>query len=243
MRKPKFSRHGKFKSSMVPTVLLACLVFMAGCGGSKVDIPINKLKTKLIDVPTYSIILEDMKEDGNFVKTYYHKYRIVKPDDGAETTDWLQVPESYFNKNASFLGMTLLAKKDGVFDEQAKPPGYQYVGDQRYGQWRSDGHGGSFWEFYGKYRLMTDFFGGWYRPVYQTDYNAYTTFRKKKVPYYGLNNQYGSSGTIVKKTKPNFYSRYESKQKAKTASFTDKVSSRIGRTRTSVRSSSTGRGK
>ena len=139
--------------------------------------------------------------------------------------------------------MTLLAKKDGIFDDQIKPPGYQYVGDSKYGQWRNDGHGGSFWEFYGKYRLMTDFLGGWYRPVYQTDYDAYRKFKKQKVPYYGLNNQYGSSGTIVQKTKPNFYSRYQAKQKAKTSSFTDKVSNRIGRTRTSMRSRSGGRGK
>jgi hypothetical protein len=213
----------------------------SGCG-SDVDNPLLKIKASLKDVPNYSIILENMKEEGNFVKSYFHKYRIVKPE-GAETTDWLKVPEPIFQQYEKFLGMTILAQKDGKVDDAVVPPGYHYVGDTRYGQWRSDGRGGNFWEFYGQYRLMTDFLGGWYRPVYDVDYDAYKKFKKRKVPYYGLKNQYGTSGTIVKKTKPDFYSRYTAKQAAKSASFTDKVSKRIGRSRTTVRGRSGGRGK
>jgi hypothetical protein len=238
---PNNLKRGSLKLFTFFSLFLISLFLMAGCG-SDVQVPIIKLKEGLKDVPTYSIILENMKEEGNFVKSYFHQYRVVTPE-GAEITDWLKVPEPYYQKNLNFLGMTLLAKKDGVFDEAVTPPGYHYVGDPKYGQWRSDGRGGSFWAFYGQYRLMSDFLGGWRRPIYDTDFDAYKKFKKRNVPFYGLKNQYGTSGTIVKTAKPDFYNRYMSKQKAKSASFTDKVSKRIGRTRTSFRSRSGGRGK
>ncbi len=229
------------KLFIVFVFFLAFPFIAPGCG-SDVENPFAKLKASLNDVPTYSIILENMKEDGNFAKTHFHQYRVVKPE-GAENTDFLKVPESFYQQHEKNLGMTLFAKKEGVADDNVTPPGYHYVGDPKYGQWRTDSQGGSFWEFYGKYALMSHFLGGWYRPVYNTDFDSYKKFKQNKVPYYGLNNQYGSSGTIVQKAKPDFYSRQMAKQKVKSASFTDKVSERIGRTRTSTRSRSGGTGK
>ena len=241
MCESKIPKRGLRKPFFLFVFYLGLTFTAPGCG-SDADLPIIKIKNSLEEIPTYSIVLENMKEEGNFVNSYYHKYRIVRPE-GAETTDWLQVPESYYQRNEDFLGMTIFAKKEGIPDEDVTPPGYLYVGDPRYGQWQNDGHGGSYWAFYGKYRLMTDLFGGWYRPVYDLDFDAYKKFKQRKVPYYGLKNQYGTSGTIVRETKPDFYSRYAARQKVKTASFTDKVSNRIGRTRTSLRSRSGGRGK
>ncbi len=240
-------RESKIPERDVPKLFTALVFFLAlpfllpGCG-SDVENPFEKLKASLDDVPTYSVILENMKEEGNFAKTHFHQYRVVKPE-GAETTDWLQVPESFYQRHENNLGMTIFAKTEGVADDQVAPPGYHYVGNPNYGQWRADSQGNSFWEFYGKYALMSHFLGGWYRPVYDVDFDAYKKFKASKVPYYGLKNQYGTSGTIVQKAKPDFYSRHMAKQQAKSASFTDKVSERIGRTRTSVRSRSGGTGK
>ena len=121
--------------------MMAVLILNACSSGPKQP-PIDKLKLNLKDVPTYSIILEDMKEEGNFKDHYFHKYRIVMPEKSeAGTTDWLEVSSDYYQTNQPFLGMTLAVKKDGQMSSSVSPAGYQYVGDAKYGQWRNDRQG------------------------------------------------------------------------------------------------------
>lgn len=233
MKKFSFIQAGCFYFLLILAFLLC------GCGGD--TDPLKSIIKNLKNVSTYSVILEDMKEEGNFFKSYFHKYRIVQPEDGW-TTDWLKVDEKFYKLNENFMGMTIAGKKDGKSLDAASPPGYQYVGDPRYGQWRREG-GTTFWEFYGKYRLLTDFFGGWYRPVYMPDFDDYRYHRSKRMPYYGKNKQFGTSGSIVKYNKPDFYSRRMSMQKRQSTSFADKVNQRIGRSRTGLRGRSGSRGK
>ena len=54
--------------------LLAILALMlvTGCG-SEVGPPIDALKDSMKNEPTYSIILENMKEEGNFIKSFFHQ--------------------------------------------------------------------------------------------------------------------------------------------------------------------------
>ena len=223
-------------------LILSLVLFFYGCSSKVEPLPIEKIKQTLKDVPTYTIILEDMKDEGNFFKSYFHKYRVVQEAD-ARTSDWLEVSKEVYLLNENFLGMGLVVKKEGVFSSVVSPPGYEYVGDAQYGKWRRDSHGNSFWEWYGKYALVTSLFGGWYRPIYMNDYNSYRQYRSRNTPYYGRNKEFGSSGSIVKKKKPNFYSRHMARQGSKRSSFSNKVSKRVGRTRTSYRGRSGGYGK
>lgn len=62
-------------------------------------------------------------------------------------------------------------------------------------------------------------------------------------PYFGSNNQYGTGGTIVQTTKPNFYSKRQASLQSKKASFSDKVGKRIGRSQVESRKRSGGSGK
>ncbi|CAN2045006.1 Lipoprotein [Candidatus Magnetomoraceae bacterium gMMP-13] len=227
------------------------VLVLTGCGGSGSETPVDKLKQQFKDVPTYSIILDDMKEDGNFFTHYFHKYKIVQPDN-AGTTDWIEVSEDFYRLNENFLGMTLAAKKEGESISQKAPPGYAYVGDDRYGKWKQDSSGNSFWEFYGKYAMLSQFMGMFSQPVYRSDYDTYRTFKSRNTPFYGTGNEYGTKGSVTKKKKPDFFSRRMDKKQKSKSSFIDKVSKRMGktsyspkqgRTRTSFRSRSTGRGK
>jgi hypothetical protein len=214
------------------------------CSSGPKELPITKLQQNLKNVPTYSIILEDMKEEGNFFNQYFHKYRIVYPDNAENTvTGWLEVPETYYQQNEPFLGMSLVVKKDGNVSSSASPPGYQYVGDPKYGQWRTDSRGNSFWEFYGKYALLTSLLGGWNRPIYRNDYDMYRQYRSRNTPYFGSNKQYGTNGTFTKQTRPNFYSRRMARERMKSTSFKNRVAQRTGRTRTGMRSRAGGFGK
>jgi hypothetical protein len=222
-------------------VMFFCTLF-AGCGGGTGEIPLETLKKTLKDQPTFSVLLDDMKEEGTFVKNYFHRYLVVLPDESSKT-QWFQVPKDYYNKNLEFLGMTLLTKKDGIFDDAVSPPGYGFVGDKNYGRWREDGSGGSFWEFYGKYALISSLFGGWYSPIHRNDYRSYQSYRTKRQPFFGSSKQYGSSGKIVKATRPTFYSSRMSSVNAKKSSFSNKVNQKVGRSKTGLRSRAGGSGK
>ncbi len=219
-------------------MVLGIGLVLAGCGGS--SDPLTKISSTLKNVPTYSIVLDDMKEEGNFFKTYFHKYRVITPEK-TTTTDWQEVPKDFFEEHLPFLGMTIFIKKDGKETAEAGPPGYEYVGDKRYGNWQRDSSGNSFWVFYGQYAMLSHLLGG--GPIYRNNYNTYSTYRSQGRPYYGPNRQYGTNGSYTKSQKPNFYSRrMSSSSKSKTA-FSDKVNSRVGRSSKSIRSRSGGTGK
>ena len=186
-------------------------------------------------MPTYSVILDDMKEEGSFSPSYYHKYRVIQGEK-LSVSDWMAVPEGYYRKNENFLGMTILAKQDGKYDTAAGPPGYEYVGDSRYGNWQQDSGGSSFWAFYGKYALMSHLLGG--SRIFRRDYSTYQDHRRQGRPYYGKNKEYGTAGSVTKSKKPNFYTRRAARINASKKSFSQRVNQRTGRVRTTSRSGS-----
>jgi len=219
------------------TLLILMLLSLYSCGGEPPP-PLNNIKASLKNVKDCSVILEDMNVKGNIFKDYFHKYRIIQGED-SRTTDLLKVSKNAFNQYQPYLNMTIWSKKDGIVSDAVEPPGYNYVGNRDYGEWRTNSSGQSFWAFYGQYRLFSDLMGG---PVYRRDYDSYRTYRtrNKYKPYYGSKKQYGTSGSFTKKQKPNFYKRKVAKSKS---SFASKVSKRIGRTKTSSRGRSRKSGK
>lgn len=231
----------KLRPLFAAIIILALLLPLSGCGGRD-QLPLDWLRNRLQSVDTYSILLEDMQREGNFFTSYYHKYRVIQ-DDYAWSTDWMKVPESYYRRYEPLLGMVVAGRKDGEAIATAAPPGYQYVNNPRYGRWRTDNRGRSFWEFYGQYAMVRDLMGGWYRPIYRTDYDAYQTARSRNVPFFGKTHKYGTAGTVAKAANPNFFQRRMARERSGSSSFAEKVSRRIGRTRSSLRGRSGGRGK
>lgn len=219
---------------------IVALLILNGCGSK--ELPIEKLKRSLQDAPDYSIILDDMKGEGTFSRKYYHRYNIIQGDLESDTS-WLEVPKNFYENNSAFLGMTLVSKKDGKISSTPAPPGYNHVGDSRYGRWRNDHRGHSFWEFYGQYAFFSTMFGGYNRPIYRSDYNDFRGYRSRNAPYYGRNKEFGTNGSFTKKAKPNFFARRKSRESMKKSSFNKRVSKRVGRTRTSYRGRSGGFGK
>ncbi len=217
--------------------LLFLMLLLFSCGGEP-SAPLDAIIASLNSVKDCSVILDDMVVKGNIFKDYFHSYQIIQGEESRKT-DWLEVPKTVFNQYQSYLNMTIWSKKDGIVSEAVGPPGYEYVGNRNYGEWRTNSSGQSFWVFYGQYRLFSDLLGG---PVYRQDYNSYRTYRKrnKYKPYYGSKTQYGTRGSFTKKQKPNFYKRKVATSKS---SFLSKVSKRIGRTKTSSRGRSRGSGK
>jgi len=213
--------------------LSAALLFQ-GCGVGQN--PVEKIQNELQGEKEYAIILNDMREEGNFFPSYFHQYRV---DVGEQQTmrPFIEVEESYYKKNGPYLGMALAAKTvDGAITNTPFPNGYQYVGNSQYGRWRDNDSGGSMWEFYGKYMLMSQVMNWAGFGLSRNHYNDYSSFRGSGRPYYGPRREYGTAGTVTKKQKPDFFKRKMAKKSQSQTRFQKKVGQRMGRSKNTFRS-------
>ncbi|MBU8849999.1 MAG: hypothetical protein KOO64_10685 [Desulfobacterales bacterium] len=188
----------------------------AGFTGSKLSNKIGGLWKELSINPTEqwpgrghnaaSFWVEDAKE------TYFHKY-MLEQDGETKETDWEKVNAALYDANFEYLGMAILAKPYGVFEQdrltQAAPPGMAYVGNAKYGEWKKDNTGNQFWSWYGKYALFSMLFN--MRPSYYSynSWNGWNNNYRNTRPYFGKTQKgfrkYGTSGTLVKQS-PGFQS-------------------------------------
>jgi len=223
-----------FHTSALVVSLSILSLFFSGCGGF--SNPVEKLQKELAQEKEYAIILNDMRVEGNFVSSYYHQYRIDKGEI-KKIRPFVEVSESYYKKNQPFLGMVLAAKTpDGEKTTTPFPNGYQYVGNPQYGQFRQNDSGGSMWEFYGKYMLMSQVMNWAGFGMSRNHYGSYNNSRMSGQPYFGANKQYGTNGSVTKKQKPNFYARKATQRVRSQSRFRNKVSQRMGRSKSSFRS-------
>lgn len=209
--------------------LVAVLLVVAACNTTT---PLERLQSQLEQYPEYSVSLRDMREDG-----YFHQYGVViaEPQAGAEDLvyrdsilDWQQVGRRTYEQYRPHLGMVVLSKgADGIVDQDQHPPGYQQVGDERYGQWRDEGGGRSFWVFYGQYALLSHMIGGFGRPIYRNDWTGYRGARGRGQTYYGPSGEYGSNGSVTRQTNPDFFRRQQTRQAASSRSFGARVRGRL----------------
>lgn len=207
---------------------------LPGCGGF--SNPVESLQKKLQGEKEYSILLNDMREEGNFFPSYYHQYR-VDVGDQKRIRPFVEVSESLYKKYEPYLGMVLAAKTpDGKIIDTPFPNGYQYVGNSQYGRWRDDGRGGSLWEFYGKYMLLSQVMNWAGFGLSRSHYNDFNSYRSSRRPYFGPGNQYGTNGTITKKQKPDFFARKAVRKARSQSRFRDKINQRMGRSKNVFRS-------
>ncbi len=210
-------------------VLAPVLLGAAACA---TETPLERLQREIEPYPEYSVTLQDMREEG-----YYHQYGVVigQPEAGSEDLvyrdsilDWQQVGRRTYERYQPHLGMVILSKgSDGIVDQNQHPPGYQQVGNERYGQWRDDGGGRSFWVFYGQYALLSHMIGGFSRPIYRNDWNGYRDARSSGRTYYGPGGAYGTNGSVTRQTNPDFFRRQQARQSAQSRSFGQRVNSRM----------------
>lgn len=133
--------------------------------------------------------LEELYSDG------YHKYVIIE-DGKKKETGWEKVSEEEFDKQFNNLGMEIVSKPYGMYDDEviknAAPAGMSMVGNTKYGEWKQDSSGNSFWHYYGMYSFMNDILGAGSH-YSRNDWNGYNSNRNRD--YYGSNNNYGTYGS------------------------------------------------
>ena len=221
------------KTSLRWTVWIGLALVVGGCFAGD---PLERLQGELDRYPEYSVILVDMREEGTFSTDYWHQYRVTtgEREEGSDDLvyaenigNWERVNRGTFVRYQPYLGMVILSKgADGNVDHDQHPPGYQHVGNDRYGQWRGDGQGGSFWEFYGRYALISHMIGGFGRPIYRNDWNSYRESRGRGQPYFG-SGAYGTNGTVSRQSNPNFFRRQATRQRVQSQAFGARVRGRM----------------
>lgn len=131
----------------------------------------------------------------------YHKYTVITNDQLSEQS-WQKVSNDYFWENYDNLGMALITKPYGYYEEDtlkdAQPVGMATIakptlqngvasGSNQYGEWRHE-NGRSFWHYYVMYRIFSP------SRYYYNDWYGYSR-HSRGTPYYGRNNQYGTWGS------------------------------------------------
>ncbi|MFK5984539.1 MAG: hypothetical protein QM479_03790 [Pseudomonadota bacterium] len=172
---------------------------------------------------------------NNIILKYYHKY-IINENQSQKSTEWQAVKENYFLQNEKNLGMTIISKPYGMYEDEtikkAAPPGMEHIatpvmlngkatGSNKYGEWRQDSSGTSFWHYFAAYAFMRSMTGG--SPYYYNDWNNYNN-RNHNTGYYGTNNNYGTYGSSTynnSRYKNSTYSKQN--QGVKTASGRQKL--------------------
>jgi len=99
-----------------------------------------------------------------------------------------------------------------------------YVGNSKYGEWKQNSSGNSFWSWYGKYALFSTLF--FPRPYYYpyNSWNSWNNNYRQNRPYFGKtqkgSQKFGTRGAYIKKS-PRFQNSTFAKSgglKAQTAS-------------------------
>ena len=138
---------------------------------------------------------------SKLTQRFYNKYTIIK-NDKEEKTDWIEVNYLTYSNNQANLGMEILSKPYGYYEEEkittASPAGMSVVGNSKYGEWREQkststgGSGGLFWFFFPRYGYYNSYGSSYY---HQNDYRRYQDYRRRNSSYYGSNHQYGTWGS------------------------------------------------
>lgn len=247
-------------------IILTLIATSCAGGGDFKKNPVDVLIRDMDKTETFSIILYDMDVTGTFARTYQHQYKIVTVENDEPTekiSEWMEVSKEFFAQNENNMGMEIAAKSsDGKISKTASPPGYSnYVGNEKYGQWRDNGSGGSFWEFYGKYAMMSSMFHLMASPINRGYYNDYRSNYYGRQAYYGpqtsTGTTYGTQSAFARKTSANsrwktksanrsFMSGSQSSRQSSSSSWTSRTSrsgSRYGGSSGGFRSRGGGFGK
>lgn len=146
----------------------------------------------------YEIWIEDADIDEHF----FHKYLIVE-NEKENVTDWVEVNEATYEANEENLNMSILSKPFGFYEDEvikvATPPGYDKVGNPKYGRWVENRQTGEReWSFFQKYlfwHMVLNGIGPRHNYYTYGRWNDWNSNYRGRRPYYGTGGvDFGSLG-------------------------------------------------
>lgn len=145
-----------------------------------------------------SVILAERFETGFLIKTYYHRYLVIE---GVKTPKYVTVRTSlnHYKSYEKFIGLSVFRRSDRTREESNTPlpPGSLYLGNPAYGSWvYSRESRDKRWEFHRAYKTYSLHFAwGDFRPGYEF-FKKVQESLKYATPFFGINNEFGSNGSI-----------------------------------------------
>jgi len=135
-------------------------------------------------------------EGADIEEHYYHKYLVVE-NDKESPSDWVKVSEKMYEANEDNLNMSILSKPFGYYEEEvikvATPPGYDKVGNPKYGRWVENRQTGEReWSFFQRYLFWHMVLNG-IGPRH--NYYTYGRWNDWNSNYRGRRAYYGAAGT------------------------------------------------
>ncbi len=146
-----------------------------------------------------AVILTDYYYAGFFIKTYFHKYRVVRGVGNIENVT-ARVSSDFYQQNLNNIGMSIFRRTGAANMESTlpMPPGTVYLNDTAYGTWIVK-NGIKQWEFYRAYRELPEkLFWGDFRPTEHFYKTLKDNYEQNSQPFYGEHNEFGTNGTITK---------------------------------------------
>jgi hypothetical protein len=149
-----------------------------------------------------SIILIDSFQTGFLIKTYYHKYRVIGADaikNQVYDTIIVRTSQDFWKKNIPNLGMSLFSRDlNNRVSTTPLPPGSIFIGNPSYGGWEMIDDQ-KVWIFYKSYASNTTHIFSWGDFIPSHDfYQRMKVFADQNRPFYGMNNEFGTNGSITK---------------------------------------------
>lgn len=158
----------------------------------------EKVYSGLFQGAPLSLILVDMFQAGFLIKTYYMKFKIVHGFKQSETII-TRTSKKYWTANKDKIGMSLFRRyeRDNRESVVPMPPGTLYIGDPAFGGWKFRNSGKREWYFHRAYRHFPfQFFWDDFRPTYEF-YEKLQIYLKNEKPFFGLNQEFGTKGSIT----------------------------------------------
>ncbi len=167
--------------------------------------------SKVINKNNASVILIDSHETGFFMKTYYLKFRVIT---GYDTIDEVIVRtnKEFAKKNSSYIGLSLYRNSQDYEEFTPLPPGSFYIGNNEFGEWRTNDQGELVWKFKKPLKNLPKFLG-WGNFV--PNFKFYEQLKIKQnlgEPFFGLHNEFGSNGFITRTEFPQYFTKNKMKE-------------------------------
>lgn len=150
-----------------------------------------------------TLILLDSFKTGFLIKTYFHKYLKVFAFGEPEELI-IKTSKDFWKTNYKNRGLSLYRKEERThqMSNTPLPPGSLFLNDPSFGTWEKVDSGEQVWEFHRAYKEFPKVLGwGSYRPS-KKFFNTMQLNINLKLPFFGLNKEFGEDGIITNKNFP-----------------------------------------
>lgn len=162
-------------------------------------INVNSFEKLLNETPPYSVVLIDYFSYGVFIKSYYHKYKIIAPNHPSAIKVY-RVSREFYESNLLNLGLSLFeinGRRESI--KVPVPPGFIYIHDPIYGEWKVLDSNIKTWVFNRNFLSLERQLGLTGIEISSDFFLKAKILIEQERPFYGIHDEYGSKGVHTQK--------------------------------------------